>query len=80
MKLWAKKANSAPLFIEADGSFITKPTNIENYFNDFSLARLANLGMTCQQQMLTLRIQVYLTKLWKTRIVILNSLKSAWKR
>ena len=39
----------------------------------FSLARLANLGMTCQQQKLTLHILVYLTKLWKTGIVILNS-------
>ena len=36
--------------------------------------------MTCQQQMLTLHIQVYRTKLWKTRIVLLNSVMSVWKR
>ena len=38
--LW-KKDNSAPSFIESDGSFITKPTDIANYFNlmTFSLAR-----------------------------------------
>ena len=45
-----KKENSALSFIESDGSFITKLTDIANYFNDFSLARLANVGMTCQQQ------------------------------
>ena len=26
------KANSAPSFIESDGSFITKPTDIANFF------------------------------------------------
>ena len=38
-KLWGTlndifggKANSAPSFIESDGSFITKPTDIANYF------------------------------------------------
>jgi hypothetical protein len=48
-KLWStlneilgKKANSAPSFIESDGSFITKPI-------DIAMARLSNLGMTCQQ-------------------------------
>ena len=52
-KLWrteneilGKKENSAPPFIESDGSFITKPTDIGNYFNDCSLARLANVGKT----------------------------------
>jgi hypothetical protein len=41
-KLWStlsdilgKKANSAPSFIESDGSFNTKPTDIANNFNDF---------------------------------------------
>jgi hypothetical protein len=41
-KLWStlndilgKKTNSAPAFIESDGSFIPKPTDITNYFNDF---------------------------------------------
>ena len=36
--------------------------------------------MTCQQQKLTLHIQVYLTKLWKTSTVLLNSVKWVWKR
>jgi hypothetical protein len=30
-----KKANSAPSFIESDGSFVTKLTDIANYFNYF---------------------------------------------
>jgi hypothetical protein len=41
-KLWStlneilgKRANSAPSFIESDDSFITKPTDVANYFNDF---------------------------------------------
>jgi hypothetical protein len=53
-KLWStlnemlgKKANSAPSFIESDGSFITKPTDIG--INFFEWARLANLSMKCQQ-------------------------------
>ena len=61
VKLWStfndilgKNAN-----FESYGSFITKLTDIANYFNDHSLA---NLGMTCQQQTLTLHIQVFLTK------------------
>ena len=33
-EIWGKKANSAPSFIESDGSFITKPTDIANYFKD----------------------------------------------
>jgi hypothetical protein len=61
--IWGKKANSAQSFIESDGSFIRKPTDIAIYFNDFSLAILANLGMKCNEQMLALHIQVYLTKL-----------------
>ena len=30
-----KKATSAPSFIELDSSFITKPTDIANYFDFF---------------------------------------------
>ena len=52
-KLWntfkemlGKKANSAPSLIQSDGSFITKPNDIANYFNYFfKLARLGNLDM-----------------------------------
>jgi hypothetical protein len=39
-----------------------------------SLAREAIVGMTCQQQMLTQHNEVYQTKLWKTRIVLLKSI------
>ena len=46
-KLWStlneilgKKANSAPSFIESGGSFITKPTDIANYFNDFVIGKI----------------------------------------
>ena len=39
------------------------PLILPNTLIIFSFLRLANLGMTCQQQMLTLHIQVYLTKL-----------------
>jgi hypothetical protein len=53
-----KKANSAPSFIESDGSFITKPNDIANYFNDFFHLQIIKLGMTCQPQTLTLNIQV----------------------
>jgi hypothetical protein len=28
-------------FIESDGSFITKPTDIENYFNDFCIGKIS---------------------------------------
>ena len=38
-----KKANSAPSFIESDGSFITKPTDIANYFNDFFIGKKSKL-------------------------------------
>jgi hypothetical protein len=81
-KLWntfnemlGKKANSAPSLIQSDGSFITKPNDIANLMIFKKLARLGNLGITCQQQLLTLHIQVYRTKLCKTSIVILNSVK-----
>ena len=36
-----KKANSAPSFIESDGSFITKPTDIANYFNEFFIGKIS---------------------------------------
>ena len=38
-----KKANSAPSFIESDGSFITKPTDIANYFNDYLIEEIIKL-------------------------------------
>jgi hypothetical protein len=49
-KLWGtlnyilgKKANLAPSFIELDGSFITKPTDIAHYFNDFFMGKISKL-------------------------------------
>ena len=36
-----KKANSAPSFIESDGSFITKVTDIANYFNVFFIGKIS---------------------------------------
>ena len=41
--IFGKKANSAPSFIESDGSFITKPTDIANYFNYFSIGKISKL-------------------------------------
>ena len=38
-----KKANLPPSFIESDGSFITKPTDIANYFNDFFMGKISKL-------------------------------------
>ena len=38
-----KKANSAPSFIESDGSFVTKPTDIANYFNYFFIVKISKL-------------------------------------
>ena len=38
-----KKANSTPSFIESDGSFITKPTDIANYFTDFFIGKISKL-------------------------------------
>jgi hypothetical protein len=35
-----KKANSAPSFNESNGSFITKLTDIGNYFNDFRIGKI----------------------------------------
>ena len=47
-KLWStlndilgKKTNSDPSFIESDGSFITKPTDVSNYFNDFFIGKMS---------------------------------------
>ena len=49
-KLWStlneilgKKANSAPSFIESDGSFIENPTDIANYFNYFFIGKISKL-------------------------------------
>ena len=42
-KILGKKANSAPSFIESDGSFITKPTDIANYLNDFFIGKISKL-------------------------------------
>ena len=41
MTFWGKKANSAPSFIESDGSFIPKPTDIANYFNNFFICKIS---------------------------------------
>jgi hypothetical protein len=38
-----KKANSSPSVIESDVSFITKPTDIANYFNDFLIVKISKL-------------------------------------
>ena len=38
-----KTANSSPLFIESDGSFITKSTDIANYFNYFFIGKINKL-------------------------------------
>jgi hypothetical protein len=38
-----KKANSTPSFIEPDGSFIAKPTDIANYFHDFFIGKIIKL-------------------------------------
>jgi hypothetical protein len=43
MKCWEKKANSATSFIESDGSFITKPTDIAKYFNYFFIGKIRKL-------------------------------------
>ena len=43
MKFWGGKANSAPSFIESDGSVITKPTDITNYFNYFFIGKISKL-------------------------------------
>jgi hypothetical protein len=40
---FGKKANSAPSFIESDGSFITKPTDIASYFNYFFIGKKSKL-------------------------------------
>ena len=40
-EMFGKKANSAPSFLESDGSFITKPTDIVNYFNDFFICKIS---------------------------------------
>jgi hypothetical protein len=36
-KCWGKK----PSFIESDGSFFTKPTDIAKYFNDFFIGKIS---------------------------------------
>ena len=38
-----KKANSAPSFIESGCSFITKPTDIANYFNYLFNGKISKL-------------------------------------
>jgi hypothetical protein len=38
-----KKANSAPSFIESDGSFTTKPADLANYFNYFFIGKISKL-------------------------------------
>ena len=39
--IFGKKDNSAPSFIESDGSFITKPTDIANYLNYFFIGKIS---------------------------------------
>ena len=39
MTFWGEK----PSFIESDGSFITKPTDIANYFNYFFIGKISKL-------------------------------------
>ena len=39
----SKKANSTPSFVESEGSFITKPTDIANYFNYFFIGKIGKL-------------------------------------
>ncbi len=43
MTSWEGRANSTPSFIEAEGSFITKPTDIVNYFNDHFIGKVCRL-------------------------------------
>ena len=38
-----KKGKLSSSFIESDGSFITKPTDIANYFNDFFIGKISKL-------------------------------------
>ena len=38
-----RSGDNTPSFIEADGSFITKPLDIANYFNDFFVGKIENL-------------------------------------
>ena len=44
MTFLGKKAISVP-FIESDGSFITKPTDIANYMNDFFIGKISKLRL-----------------------------------
>ena len=43
LEILGKKANSALSFIESDGSFIIKPTDIANYFIDFFIGKISKL-------------------------------------
>ena len=43
MTFWEKKANLSPSLIESDGSFLTKPTDIVNYFNYFLIDKISKL-------------------------------------
>ena len=38
-----QKGKLRPSFIESDGSFISKPTDIANYFNDFFIRKISKL-------------------------------------
>ena len=42
-ELMGRSGDHTPSFIEADGSFITKPLHIANYFNDFFVRKIENL-------------------------------------
>ena len=78
--IFGKKANSAPSFIESDGSFITKPTDIANYFNDFFIGKISKLrdGMPAINADIT--HPSFSDQIMKDKNVLLNSVKSVWKR
>ena len=42
-ELMGRSGDNTPSFIEADGSSITKPLHIANYFNDFFVRKIENL-------------------------------------
>ena len=48
MRLWVEVMAKTPSFIELNGEFITKPSDIANYFNNYFLSKVNTL----QNQML----------------------------
>ena len=56
-KMWSvvndmlgRKPASSPAYIETDGTFLTKPDQIANYFNDFFLAKVNQLRSNMTQK------------------------------